>query len=493
MAEDLTGTIIAEKYKLESLVMPSKYGDIYYATHTLMNRPAALRVGHLGKKLDQTTAKHFFDDIRSETPVDHPNILGITDFGEDPSGFVFAVCDSPVFENLKTAILSNGQTMPEDVANISKQIAAALSAAEVHGDLNSENVLLTQAQDGGVMVKVTGFGRKNAINRSGDITDTLPSDLAYVSPEQCSGLDVADQRSDIYSLGVIMYEMLTGVVPFTASKATDVMLKHIEEPPSPMSAFRSDLPPGIEAIVLKAMSKDPELRFQTADEVSAALDSFLTGIPIEGVSAAVKPEKKREFWKTALMFVIGTGLLAAALIYATTTRQTDPTVTLQPDANSFPVQPINPATGIEEQALASMPTAVPDGNSAMAMPLPPDTMPGGDSYNPWATGVPPPGAPSGYVPPGGQVYTIDPNNPSQFMPSESGVILVPVPANTAANTRPTPTPRGSSSNTNSSSPEPRPTVEAKPASTPSRPPATTSTPAPQRTTPANRPNDEDPD
>lgn len=500
MAEDLSGTTIGDKYRLESLVMPSPHGDIYFAAHTLMNRPAALRVKHLGSPLDQITAKHFFDDTKSESPVDHQNILGITDFGYDQHGYVFAVCDAPVFESLKTAIQSNGQTMPEDVANIGKQVAAALSASpQPHGDLAAENILLAETLDGGVAVKVTGFGRKNAISRTGDVAEMQPTDLAYVSPEQCSGLDKADERSDIYSLGAIMYEMLTGVAPFTGAKATDVMLKHIEEAPSPMSSFRDDLPPGIEAIVLKAMAKEPDLRYQNGDEVIAALDSFLSGIPLEGVAAAVGtaapvPEKGRDFWKTAAMFLIGTGLLAAAFIYATSVRQTDPTVSLQPDANSFPVQPINPATGIEEQALASMPTAMPDANGASAIPLAPDTMPGGDNYNPWATGAPPPGGPSGFVPPGGQVYTIDPSNGSQFMPNEGGVVLVPIPANTAV--KPTPTPRNAASNTNTA-PEtaPKPQAEPKPSSTPARTPATASTPAPraQPTARPSNPNNEDPE
>ena len=130
----------------------------------------------------------------------------------------------------------------------------------------------------------------------------------------------------------------------------------------------------------------------------------------------------------AAAVIIGITLLGGALIYATYTKQTIPVTQLQPDANGQPVQPINPATGAEEQTLAAMPGSIPGSMSNTdLMAQPPGTLPGGDNYNPWATGAPPPGAPlPTYIPPGGQVYTIDPNNPSQFCRTTERV-LVPVP------------------------------------------------------------------
>ena len=130
------------------------------------------------------------------------------------------------------------------------------------------------------------------------------------------------------------------------------------------------------------------------------------------------------------------------LIYGTSVKQTNPITQLQPDANGQPVQPINPATGAEEQNLALMPSMMPGAmsNSNM-MEQPPGTLAGGDNYNPWGNGgMPPPGAPlPGYVPPGGQIYMIDPNTGSPFMPPD-GVVLVPVPVNTNT-AKATPTPK----------------------------------------------------
>jgi len=183
--------------------------------------------------------------------------------------------------------------------------------------------------------------------------------------------------------------------------------------------------------------------------------------------------------ETAFVVLAGISLLSAFLIYGTSTKRTDPTAFLQPDANSQPVQPINPATGVEEQNLAMMPGALTDSNTNSSMSQPPGTLPGGDGYNPWATGIaPPPGGPPANTPPGGQVYTIDPNNPSPFMPPDSGVILVPVPANTNT-ARPTPTPRTPPANANTGAANtapkatPTPKISASPAKTPPKSAANT--------------------
>ncbi|NOT47735.1 MAG: hypothetical protein HOP17_08285, partial [Acidobacteria bacterium] len=179
--------------------------------------------------------------------------------------------------------------------------------------------------------------------------------------------------------------------------------------------------------------------------------------------------------------IFGIGVLAAALIYATSSKQTIPITQLQPDANGQPVQPINPATGAEEQNLISMPNSLPGSmSSSDIIAQPPQTLGGGDNYNPWAAGgAPPAGAPPPvYIPPAGQYYSIDPNTGSPFMPNDpNGVILVPVPANTDAATKPTPTPKTAANvNTQTSAPA-NTTVKPPQGDKPATPAANTAKPA----------------
>src|SRR5690606_2659056 len=153
---------------------------------------------------------------------------------------------------LKTMIDREGQIEPSLAVDIATQIAAALSAThaagEIHGNLTADHVLLAHDPAGVPQARVYGLGTLNAILAVDDVTAATPSEFFYLAPEQCAGDERADARGDIYSLGVILYEMLAGTVPFTGEKPTDVMLKQIEEAPAPLTAYRQDVPPAIEPV-----------------------------------------------------------------------------------------------------------------------------------------------------------------------------------------------------------------------------------------------------
>ena len=470
MASSLTGTIIAEKYKLGERLRSGETADLYDARHVLMDKQVAIRVLRPSIAADSENVDRFFEDAKLASQIDDPHVLNITDFGSDREGFVYSIHEPFVGKTLKDVIAEDGAFPVHSSVEIARQIAQGLSASHafgrIHGNLSTESVVITGSD--GIAAKVLDFGTANALEREA----TEPADFAYLAPEQCAGSEKSDERGDVYSLGAILYEMLAGVPPFTGEKPSEVMLKQIEEMPAPLSSFRSDIPDGLEAVILKALSKDPAMRQQSTQEFAEEV------APIGTTAAAAAVGSRSNLWKSTIVVVVGILMLTAFLIYGTYTKRTEPTTALQPDANGLPVQPINPATGVEEQSLASMPAY--DANSLANSNLAaPNTLPGGDGYNPWANGgAPPPGAP---MQPGGQVITV-PSGSSPFMPPEcilqpSGIFLCPAPLNANAAAKPTPTPKQQAANSNTSV-----TPQSTPAAN-TAPPKSTPTPRPTRTPP----------
>lgn len=472
MADQFIGQTLANKYRIEEGERESGLGKIYRGTHLLMDKPVTVKILSPALAVDDRIVNRFSTEAKTVSQISHPNVLNVTDFGTDPKGAVYIISEGAEGETLKESILHEGKFPLERAVKIVRQIAAALTAAHrkgvVHQHLNSGNILLTRAADDSEFVKVLDFGsiktEDDAFENEADLKD-----LEYLAPEQNASVYEADERSDIYSLGVIFYEMLTGEVPFTAENPTTLMMKQAEEPPAPLSAFRSDLPAGIEPIILKALAKSPEMRYQTAGEFSDDLlhASIDAGMVKTATSAAAADSGN--IWKTAFIVLVGIALLSGGLIYFLSSKRTDPATALQTDVGGQPVQPLNPATGFSEQSLSNMTQIPPEIIANSNTVITPGAMPGGDGYNPWGNGVnPPPGAPT-YVPPNGQM--IDPTNPnSVFMDDGNTYYIVPSPTNSNVNVQPSPTPKGAKTpvpaNTQPTPPattdKPQPTPEVKP-------------------------------
>jgi serine/threonine protein kinase len=470
MSDQFIGQTLANKYRIEEYLRESGLGRVYRATHLLMDKPVTVKILAPALAVDENIVRRFSEEAKTVSHISHPNVLNVTDFGTDKNNAVYIISEGFEGETLKAAILREGKFTVERAINVGRQIAAALTAAHkkgiVHSHLSSENILLTNSSDNSDLVKVLDFGSVKDDNSFE--TEAAIKDLEYLSPEQNSSVTEADERSDIYSLGVIFYEMLAGEVPFTAENPTSLMLKQAEEPPAPLAAFRNDLPAAVEPVALKALAKNPDMRYQTASDFT---DDLLRISDSKAFAAkASAAEAPNNIWKTISIVLVGIFALSAMMIYAFSTKQTNPNSQLQLDANGQPVQPINPATGINEQNFAAntMPyTADMIANSNTNMPNGAQVMPGGDGYDAWGRGVQPPAGAPMYVPQSnGQVYTIDPNNPSQFMPQD-GIIYVPVPANTNTQPQATPTPKDQKNtqpaNTNTQvQPTPAPTNQQKP-------------------------------
>lgn len=418
MTDDFSGKLIADKYRILSLLREEGAGDLYLGRHEFMDKPVTIKILPQALAIDARWSKRFLDEAKSASSVSHPNVLNVTDFGTDSKGVVYTVFEPSEDQTLRSVVEGKGSLDVATTLDIAKQSAAGIAAAHaknvIHGQLTPEDIFLFAKGHESQSVKVYGFG-------ADPMSVPRDADPRYLSPEQCTDFPVADQRSDIYSLGVIIYEMLAGVAPFEGKTVAEVKLKREAEPPPPLSAFRRDLPPDLEPMILSALAGDPERRYPTMAAFAEDIDLLSGGVAAPVAAAAASTPPKKNIWQTAFIVLAGISLLAVALIYATSVKKTDPTTQLQADARSLPVQPIGPATGADEEKLAKLPEMTEAEITAAAtgtLEQPPGTLPGGDGYNAWGGNGPPPGAPA--MTQGGQQASGDPNLTSPFMTQDNG-------------------------------------------------------------------------
>src|SRR5690606_28557295 len=236
----------------------------------LLNRAVAIKRLHVRFAGDREFVERFRREAQAAASLSHPNVVNIYDVGEDEETH-YLVLEYVKGRNLKDILRRYGPLPFRQAAFVARAVAAALAAAHrqglVHRDVKPHNILIT---DEG-RVKVTDFGIARAASSS-TLTETgsMIGSVHYFSPEQARGT-ATGPASDIYSLGVVLYEMLTGRVPFTCDTPVAVALMHLQEEPIPPSRFRRRLPPRLEAITLRAMQKDPAQRYSSAEEMLADL------------------------------------------------------------------------------------------------------------------------------------------------------------------------------------------------------------------------------
>ena len=267
----MVGEVIADRYELEELIDHGGMSTVYRGHDRMLERTVALKILHAHFGDDAEYVERFRHEARAVARLSHPNIVTVIDRGAS-DGHQFIVFEYVEGENLKQLLERTGPLPVERVVELGIEIADALAFAHahdlVHRDVKPQNILIDMAGD----AKVTDFGivRSLDVERGVTQTGTVLGTSNYLSPEQAAGSPVTP-ATDIYSLGVVLYELLTGEVPFRGDNLVVVAMKHVTEHPPDLLAQRPEAPPRLAAAVARALEKDPEQRFASMDALANEL------------------------------------------------------------------------------------------------------------------------------------------------------------------------------------------------------------------------------
>jgi eukaryotic-like serine/threonine-protein kinase len=310
-------TIVDGRYRILGRLGSGGMADVYAAEDTQLGRKVALKLLYRRFAEDAEFVERFRREASSAAGLQHPNIVQVFDRGEwDGTYYIAMECLEG--RNLKQIVRDHGALDPALAVDLVLQILKALRFAHrrgvVHRDIKPHNVIV----DDEGRAKVTDFG----IARAGasDMTETgsILGTAQYLSPEQAQGQPV-DARADLYSIGIVLYELLTGTLPFDAESPVTIALKHVAEDPVPPAQLNPVVPLGVDAVVMRALRKEPAERYQDAESFIAALEDAIAGRPVESVAvvddpvAELEEEERRNWGRMAMIALVVLALAALAI------------------------------------------------------------------------------------------------------------------------------------------------------------------------------------
>jgi serine/threonine-protein kinase len=271
-----SGALLNKRYQLLEQLGTGGMSNVYRARDLMLERSVAIKVLHENYSKDPAFQERFKMEARAAANLSHPNIVTVHDFGFD-FGQLFIVMEYIPGKDLKSVLRQRGRFTVEDGIPIVVQACAGIGYAHraglVHCDIKPHNMILTPD----ARLKVTDFGIARALStiQPDERADVVWGSPQYFSPEQATG-EAPSPSSDVYSLGIVLYEILTGALPFNAPTSDELARMHLEDQPIPISEYIPDVPQALEQIVLKVLSKEPSARYRTADQLGRVLLKFGT-------------------------------------------------------------------------------------------------------------------------------------------------------------------------------------------------------------------------
>ncbi|HEX5659241.1 MAG TPA: protein kinase [Polyangiales bacterium] len=304
------GELIGGRYRLEELIGSGGMGDVFRARDTLLERSVALKLVDFGDpRRREEIGQNFLREARISAAIAHRNVVQILDFGTHDGSVPFIVMELLEGESL-AQVLGRGERLSFDwiielVMQLLDGLAAAHEAGVVHRDLKPENIYLVRSRAGGVYPKILDFGISKLTDSQGSARVTTQGHVvgtpAYMSPEQARGVKFIDRRTDLYSMGVVLYELLSGEMPFFSENPGDVMVMIVTKAERPLHERVPEIPTLLSGVVGKAMQKRPDDRFSDAREMQGALKSASEELRLNDGLSALEKRMNSSAWRKRSM------------------------------------------------------------------------------------------------------------------------------------------------------------------------------------------------